>query len=104
MAIVFKGRKFSVEVEDVGFPNGRTHQKEIVRHVPSIVLIPFTDDGRILLCRQYRAPLAKTLPRTIVAPRPEAYTKPMTTSMRFFLLTVLGMALFLVLQYGPGNG
>ncbi|HEX4346481.1 MAG TPA: NUDIX hydrolase [Vicinamibacterales bacterium] len=61
MAVVFTGKKFSVEVEEIGFPNGQTHRKEIVRHVPSIVLIPLTDDGRILLCRQYRAPLAKMM-------------------------------------------
>ena len=61
MAVVFEGRKFSVEVQDVLFPNGQTHRKEIVRHVPSIVLIPFDDSGRVLLCRQYRAPLAKMM-------------------------------------------
>ena len=61
MAVVFEGRKFSVEVQDVLFPNGQTHRKEIVRHVPSIVLIPFDDEGRVLLCRQYRAPLARMM-------------------------------------------
>ena len=61
MAVVFEGHKFSVEVQDVRFPNGQTHRKEIVRHVPSIVLIPFADDGRVLLCRQYRAPVEKMM-------------------------------------------
>jgi ADP-ribose pyrophosphatase len=61
MAVVFEGRKFSVEVQDVAFPNGQTHRKEIVRHVPSIVLIPVADDGRVLLCRQYRAPIGKDM-------------------------------------------
>lgn len=61
MAVVFEGLKFFVEVQDVRFPNGQTHRKEIVRHVPSIVLIPFDDQGRLLLCRQYRAPVDKMM-------------------------------------------
>ncbi len=29
----------------------------IVRHQPSVVLIPIDDDGRVILVRQYRAPI-----------------------------------------------
>ncbi len=57
MPIVFAGRVFSVEVGERRFPNGETHRVEIVRHSPSVVLIPFESDGRIVLIRQYRAPL-----------------------------------------------
>ncbi|MGH9143219.1 MAG: NUDIX hydrolase [Vicinamibacterales bacterium] len=39
------------------FPNGQDHPVEIVRHAPSVVLIPITDDGRVVIVRQYRAPL-----------------------------------------------
>ncbi len=37
------------------FPNGREHEVAIVRHPPSVVLIPMQDDGRVILIRQYRA-------------------------------------------------
>jgi ADP-ribose pyrophosphatase len=57
MSIVYKGRVFSVEVETRRFPNGREHPVEIVRHAPSVVLIPIEDDGRIVIVGQYRAPL-----------------------------------------------
>jgi ADP-ribose pyrophosphatase len=57
MAIVFKGRVFSVEVERRRFPNGSEHEVEIVRHSASVVLIPIQDDGRVVIVRQYRAPL-----------------------------------------------
>jgi ADP-ribose pyrophosphatase len=57
MATVYKGRVFSVEVETRRFPNGREHEVAIVRHPPSVVLIPVEADGRILLVKQYRAPL-----------------------------------------------
>ena len=57
MSTVYKGRVFSVEVEKRTFPNGREHEVAIVRHQPSVVLIPVEDDGRIVLVRQYRAPI-----------------------------------------------
>jgi ADP-ribose pyrophosphatase len=61
LAIVYKGRVLSVEVGPMRFPNGQTHDKEIVRHAPSVVLIPIAGDGRILLVRQFRAPLAREM-------------------------------------------
>jgi ADP-ribose pyrophosphatase len=54
MATVYKGRVFSVEVERRRFPNGREHEVAIVRHPPSVVLLPIADDGRVILIRQYR--------------------------------------------------
>jgi 8-oxo-dGTP pyrophosphatase MutT (NUDIX family) len=61
MATVFKGRVFSVEVGELTFPNGRRHPVEIVRHAPSVVLIPIEDDGRVVLIKQFRAPLGREI-------------------------------------------
>src|SRR4051812_17129018 len=61
MAIVYKGRVFSVEVENKRFPNGQTHEVAIVRHGPSVVLIPVQDDGRVVLIRQYRPSVDREL-------------------------------------------
>jgi ADP-ribose pyrophosphatase len=61
MAIVFESRVFSVEVGRRRFPNGREHDVAIVRHAPSIVLLPIADDGRVVLIRQYRASVDRQL-------------------------------------------
>lgn len=61
MAIVFEGRVFSVEVSRRRFPNGREHEVAIVRHAPSVVLLPIADDGRVVLIRQYRASVDREL-------------------------------------------
>jgi ADP-ribose pyrophosphatase len=61
MPIVFKGRVFSVEVEQRRFPNGQEHEVAIVRHNPSVVLVPIQDDGRVILIRQYRASLDRMI-------------------------------------------
>jgi ADP-ribose pyrophosphatase len=52
---------FSVEVEQHRFPDGREHEVAIVRHPPSVVLIPIADDGCVILIRQYRASIAREM-------------------------------------------
>lgn len=61
MAVVFKSRVFSVEVERKRFPNGREHDVTTVRHAPSVVLIPINDAGQVILIRQYRASVDREL-------------------------------------------
>jgi len=61
MAIVYKGRVFSVEVERRRFPNGQEHEVAIVRHPPSVVLVPIAADGRVILIRQYRASVGREM-------------------------------------------
>ncbi|MCU0251835.1 MAG: NUDIX hydrolase [Vicinamibacterales bacterium] len=50
----FKGRIFTVTVDRVTVPNGRTVTLDMVRHRGSVVLLPMQDEGRIVLIRQYR--------------------------------------------------
>ena len=61
MPIMFKGRVFAVEVEQRTFPNGQQHEITVVRHGPSVVVIPIRDDGLVLLIRQYRASVDREL-------------------------------------------
>jgi ADP-ribose pyrophosphatase len=51
---VFEGRVFSVVVESITTPKGGRMDVEVVRHPGSVVLIPLTDTGEIVLVRQYR--------------------------------------------------
>ena len=50
----FKGRIFTITVDRVTLPNGRTVTLDMVRHRGSVVLIPVQDDRRVVLIRQYR--------------------------------------------------
>jgi ADP-ribose pyrophosphatase len=54
MAIVYKGRVISVEVDERRFPDGRRRRVEIVRHAPVVVMLPIEADGRVVLVKQYR--------------------------------------------------
>jgi ADP-ribose pyrophosphatase len=61
MPIVYRGRVFSVEEARRRFPNGHEHDVAIVRHAPSVVLIPMEADGRVVLIKQYRASVDREL-------------------------------------------
>jgi ADP-ribose pyrophosphatase len=50
---------FSVEVDKLRFPNGKTHEVEVVRHRPSVVLLPLPDRAHVILVRQYRASIGR---------------------------------------------
>ncbi len=51
---VFDGRVFSVVVESITTRKGGKMDVEVVRHPGSVVLIPLTNDGEVVLVRQYR--------------------------------------------------
>ena len=53
--IVYEGPIFSVEKQAASLFNGKTSQRDIVRHVPAIAVLAFVDDDHILLEKQYRA-------------------------------------------------
>ena len=56
---VFEGKIFSVQIETLTLPKGHELKAEIIRHPGSVVILPVTDEGRIILVRQYRAPLGR---------------------------------------------
>jgi ADP-ribose pyrophosphatase len=53
--------RFVVErvVESGG--DGKLHQREVVRHPGSVVILPCVDDAQVCLIRNYRAAVGKTL-------------------------------------------
>ncbi len=61
MTVVFRSRVFAVEVGQRRFPNGQEHEVTVVRHSPSVVIVPIAEDGRVILIRQYRASVDREL-------------------------------------------
>ena len=50
----YRGRVFRVDVDRVKLPHGKEVTLDIVRHPPSVVLLPMPSPGEIILVRQYR--------------------------------------------------
>jgi ADP-ribose pyrophosphatase len=57
---VFDGRVFSVTVESITLPRGDRLEAEIIRHPGSVVLIPVTERGDVVLVRQYRPAVGRS--------------------------------------------
>ncbi len=51
---VFDGRVIRLRVDDVELPDGRRSQREIVEHRGAVGAVPLTDDGQVLMVRQWR--------------------------------------------------
>jgi ADP-ribose pyrophosphatase len=51
---IYRGRVVHLGVETVALPNGATVELEVIRHPGASAVVPLTDDGRVLLIRQYR--------------------------------------------------
>lgn len=54
---VFKGKLFSVAIENIADPEGNKGRRDIVHHGGSVVILPVDDSGReprVLLVRQFR--------------------------------------------------
>ena len=51
---IYVGRIFTVQIETVELPKGGELKAEIIRHPGSVVIIPITADGNVILVRQYR--------------------------------------------------
>jgi ADP-ribose pyrophosphatase len=51
---VFEGRVLTLQQETITLPRGGELVAEIVRHPGSVVIVPVTGDGSVVLVRQYR--------------------------------------------------
>lgn len=59
--VAFSGRIFEVHVDRVKLPNDRVLDLEVVRHPRSVVLLPVTAAGEVVLVRQYRYAVSRWL-------------------------------------------
>lgn len=50
----YKGRLISLFLEKHKFPNGNVVDLEIVRHPGAVLIVPFLNEEKIILIRQYR--------------------------------------------------
>ena len=56
---IYEGRIFSVQKEALTLPGGLAFTAEIVRHPGSVVIVPVTHAGEIVLVRQYRPAIGR---------------------------------------------
>jgi len=58
---IYRGRIVRLKVDSIIEPGGVRVEREIVHHAGSVVILAHSNDGRIVLVRQYRYPVRKSL-------------------------------------------
>jgi ADP-ribose pyrophosphatase len=59
--LVYRGPVFNLYEDDVELPNGRVVRRSRVEHRPTIGVVPYIGDGRIVLIRQHRHAVGTSL-------------------------------------------
>ena len=58
---IFDGVILHVFKDTVKLPNGNSATREVIRHVGAVGVIPVTDDGKVIVERQFRYPLNRAI-------------------------------------------
>ncbi|MCM2674210.1 NUDIX hydrolase [Alkalicoccobacillus plakortidis] len=58
---IFEGKVINVQVDTVKLPNGNESKRELVKHPGAVAVIAVTNDDKLVLVRQFRKPLEKTI-------------------------------------------
>jgi ADP-ribose pyrophosphatase len=58
---VYNGRVIDLKVDEIEYDNGAIGIREVAVHPGGAVVIPVKDDGKMVLVKQFRYPLQKTL-------------------------------------------
>lgn len=58
---IFNGTVLHVFEDRITLPNGAPAHREIIRHVGAVCVIPLTEDGRVVVEKQYRYPVESVL-------------------------------------------
>lgn len=59
--LIFDGRVVHLYRDRVRLPNGHESEREYVRHIGAVCVVPITDEGEVLLEHQFRYPFHKVL-------------------------------------------
>ncbi len=58
---IFDGVILHVKRDTVALPNGSESVREVIRHIGAVCVIPVTEDGQVIVERQYRYPLDRVI-------------------------------------------
>lgn len=59
--LIFDGRILHLYHDQITLPNGRPADRELIRHVGAVCVIPITGDGRVVMERQFRYPVNQVM-------------------------------------------
>lgn len=81
--VIHSGKKFDFVSLTVRQASGVTLDREIVRHPGAVVVVPITDDGRVVLIRNFRIALGEWLTECCAGTIERARLSPPTATRTF---------------------
>ena len=58
---IFDGQVVHLYKYDISLPNGKPATREVIRHVGAVAIVPMTEDGKVVIERQFRYPLNRVI-------------------------------------------
>ena len=58
---IYEGKIVNLKIDTVELPDKKYSKREIVEHPGSVGIIPITEDGSMILVKQFRKPVEKSL-------------------------------------------
>ena len=58
---IFDGTIVHLYKDTVTLPNGHPATREVIRHIGAVAVVPVTDDGKVIVERQFRYPLDRVI-------------------------------------------
>jgi ADP-ribose pyrophosphatase len=59
--VIYTGKVFNIKVDQIAYNSGNKAVREVAEHPGGAVVVPVTDDGKIVMVTQYRFPVDKIL-------------------------------------------
>lgn len=59
--LVFDGQILHLYHDDITLPNGKPADRELIRHIGAVCVIPITDDGYAVMEKQFRYPVDEVI-------------------------------------------
>ena len=78
---IFDGFVVKLFVDEVELPDGKTARREIIRHPGAVCVIPVTDEGEVIMVRQFRYAFDKVL-LEVPAGKLEKGEDPLSAALR----------------------
>ena len=78
---VYRGHFLDVRRDVVSLPNGNTAVREYIVHPGAVMIVPLLDDGRLVVERQFRYPMARVM-LEFPAGKLDAGEPPLACAMR----------------------
>lgn len=58
---IFDGQVVHLFKDTVQLPNGKCAVRETIRHIGAVAIVPMTEDGKVIVERQFRYPIAQVI-------------------------------------------